>query len=288
MGWGDIVDVFKDVGDIAEGAGSVLGLFGGNDRTSDRMASNFAFQREMAQHGVRWRVEDAKAAGIHPLFALGANLPAGSPVQVFESEDNFGDRLARAGQGLSRAMDATRTSGERVSARLDALMLERSELQNELLRSQIARLNQQRNPAMPSVGPNLEMLPGQGDVPIYESKPLEVTIPHVSMPHSEPSAITDVGWAKTATGGVVPVPSKDVKERIEDNFIPETMWAVRNLLIPNLPFVRPRTPPRDMLPSGADHWEWSRLRQEFVPMWRRSPVTGEREYRYDLKDIERR
>lgn len=44
-------------------------------RAQDR---NFRFQREMAQNTVQWRVADAKAAGVHPLFALGAQLPGGS------------------------------------------------------------------------------------------------------------------------------------------------------------------------------------------------------------------
>lgn len=41
------------------------------------------YQREFAQHGMRWRVEDAKAAGLHPLSVLGAQgLPSYSPVSV--------------------------------------------------------------------------------------------------------------------------------------------------------------------------------------------------------------
>ena len=31
-----------------------------------------ANQREFAKHGIQWRVDDAKAAGIHPLAALGS------------------------------------------------------------------------------------------------------------------------------------------------------------------------------------------------------------------------
>lgn len=44
-------------------------------------------------------------------------------------------------------------------------------------------------------------------------------------------AISDLGWARTATGWV-PVPSSDVKERIEDNLFMEGSWFVRNYLGP--------------------------------------------------------
>lgn len=38
-----------------------------------------ALQREFAQMGIQWRVEDAKAAGLHPLFALGGGASGYSP-----------------------------------------------------------------------------------------------------------------------------------------------------------------------------------------------------------------
>lgn len=40
-------------------------------------------QQEFARLGVRWRVEDAQAAGLHPLSALGVNPASSQPVSVF-------------------------------------------------------------------------------------------------------------------------------------------------------------------------------------------------------------
>ena len=34
---------------------------------------NEALQREFAQNGIRWRAADARAAGLHPLAALGSS-----------------------------------------------------------------------------------------------------------------------------------------------------------------------------------------------------------------------
>lgn len=44
-------------------------------------------------------------------------------------------------------------------------------------------------------------------------------------------AISDRGWVNTGSGWQ-PVPSSDIKERIEDNFIMESLWFGRNYLAP--------------------------------------------------------
>lgn len=41
--------------------------------------ANLAAQKEFAQHGIRWKVEDAKAAGLHPLFGAGLTGASFSP-----------------------------------------------------------------------------------------------------------------------------------------------------------------------------------------------------------------
>lgn len=93
---------------------------------ADRQArSNEAMQREFAQHGIRWRVEDAKAAGLHPLYALGAQTPQFQPVY---SQDSMGPAVAEAGQQVGRAIRALGTYEEREAQRLSL----------ELLRGQVA------------------------------------------------------------------------------------------------------------------------------------------------------
>ena len=39
-------------------------------------------QRQFAKHGIRWKVQDAKAAGIHPLAALGVSPSQAAPTAV--------------------------------------------------------------------------------------------------------------------------------------------------------------------------------------------------------------
>lgn len=111
----------------------VGGLFGmaGEEKRSDASADaarissetaerlnkeNQALQREFAQHGVRWRVEDAKAAGLHPLYALhsgGASFTPTVAMGAAQDTSGSGRALADMGQNLSRAMMAQQTDAQR-------------------------------------------------------------------------------------------------------------------------------------------------------------------------------
>jgi len=81
-------------------------------------------QREFAQMGIRWKVADAKAAGIHPLYALGASTHSFSPVSV--GGPDWGGILGQAGQDISRAYSSTRTQQERQDLGAFALAQERA------------------------------------------------------------------------------------------------------------------------------------------------------------------
>lgn len=93
----------------AAGIAATSALHGGHlARGESRRARSEEYERqkEFAQMGIRWRVADAKAAGLHPLFALGAATPGYSPsVQVGDSGH------AQAGQEISRAMLASAEHG---------------------------------------------------------------------------------------------------------------------------------------------------------------------------------
>lgn len=126
-------------------------------RQAEQAELNRQMQLQFAKEGIRWKVDDAKAAGIHPLYALGANTVSYSPVSVGGSADtSMGSAIASSGQDISRAINATRTTGEREDAFTKTsqdLTLTKMGLENELLASQIAKLKANTNPPMPSVGP---------------------------------------------------------------------------------------------------------------------------------------
>lgn len=131
-----------------------------NRESQERMAQqNIALQKQFAQEGIRWKVEDAKQAGIHPLYALGANTSSFSPVSIGNTADtSLGDSMSRAGQDIGRAINATRTAPEREAAmQQTALQLEGLKLDNDIKRAAIAssvqKLRANANPPMPVAGP---------------------------------------------------------------------------------------------------------------------------------------
>lgn len=79
--------------------------------SADRQtAANTALQREFAQMGVRWKVEDAKAAGLHPLFAMGGSGAAFAPNPVVVNDGGKAEAGRAMGTAISRAGS---TIGER-------------------------------------------------------------------------------------------------------------------------------------------------------------------------------
>lgn len=132
--------------------GAILDKIFGDD-SAEKQAE---LQREFAQNGIRWKVEDAKAAGIHPLYALGASTAQYAPVSV-------GTDFASQGQNLGRAISAMRTPAEKQDAfakTVEGLTLEKMGLENDILRQQL------RATQAPGTGPGMPgstLIPGQGD-----------------------------------------------------------------------------------------------------------------------------
>lgn len=118
-------------------------------------AQNIANQKEFAQQGIRWKVADAQAAGLHPLAALGAQTSSFSNVVGGNYEIPKTD-FGGMGQDLGRAIDAKSTQGERadrmgmaIARTAQMFSLEKLNLENELLKSTIAKSNATLPPALP-------------------------------------------------------------------------------------------------------------------------------------------
>lgn len=110
-------------GAIIGGAISALSAAAQHDRARKARNQEADRQREFAQMGVRWRVADARAAGLHPLFALGANTPSYQPDSVKDVD------FQQMGQDVSRAAQAA----------MDTEGRKNLEVAREVSRSQIAR-----------------------------------------------------------------------------------------------------------------------------------------------------
>lgn len=224
------------------GAGaSILGGVLGSNSQEKAMKMQIAAQREFAQQGIRWKVDDAKAAGVHPVYALGAPTHSFSPIGL--PGNDLGSGIANAGamigQGIDRAAEAKMTAGERIAnVESTKLQLMNMGLQNELLASQIANTKQAgQPPALP--GPSdRNIIAGQGDSArppstLVVDKPLERTI---AAPHSsgsqEPAPVTDQGFLKTGPGTYFPVRTNDAAQRMDDDTIGNVLWSIRNRVAP--------------------------------------------------------
>lgn len=118
------------------------------NRSARRQAEqNEALQREFAQQGIRWKVQDARAAGLHPLYAIGASGAAYSPTTY---NDSMGPAIAQAGEYGARAIQGQVQRNDRKQAahldrqiQRDQIILGQQRLQSQIRVDETqAQLNQ--------------------------------------------------------------------------------------------------------------------------------------------------
>lgn len=270
------------VGGLLGGAGSVVsaGISAANAKAINQ--ANYEHQKEFAQHGIRWKVADAKAAGLHPLAALGAQTSSYTPSAVVGDSPDF-SFLRDIGQDVGRAIDAKSTAAERAAnkAKIDQgtdLELEGKQLDNEYKRTLIAsqkqddalRLanaavrsswSQQLPPPMPSIAPDGRTMPGQGDATsssLFVTKPPELAISHPQTPAAEAGTHPEIRYFRTADGGYSMARSEAYADSTDDDFAGQLSWELRNRLPATVWDSARSAPPRAYLPdAGAGGWDWS-------------------------------
>lgn len=278
--------------------GAALSTFGrsGGSSGPDPMymaALNYERQKEFAQNQIRWRVADAKAAGLHPLAALGASPLGFSPSfsgGISSSSDwdysAMGDAIGKMGQDIGRAVEATATEKERAEAaayqsQARKLDLENKQLQNDTLRQKIVdnalasaqamRTQAGQPPAMQQViptGRDGRTLPGQGDAhtSLFTVKPVEIQASEPTRPAQEAGSVPEVRFGRTADGGYTPMRSQALEEALEDDFLGSAAWNMRNRIIPTVWDSAGSPPPNDFLPKGHDRWAFNPIKQAWYPV----------------------
>jgi len=250
------------LGAIIGAGANLLGGILGNNQQKKTAEQNIQLQKDFAQNAIQWKVEDAKKAGVHPLYALGAQTSSFSPVSV---GDSLSGSISSAGQDISRAVNATSDQTTRTNAAasaLTALQLERGRLENDILKqdlaSRAARLSQQINPPLPTQGDRYLAIPGQGNALPVKTNPLE-RIATGASGVGEAGAIPDVGYSRTNTGWAV-TPSKDLQDRQEDDIVGQIAHAIRNRLLPSLGF---NYSPPDVPLAKDEMWYFNPLKQQY-------------------------
>lgn len=276
------------VGGLLGGVGSIVGAGMSGANAAAINQANYEHQKEFAQNGIRWKVADAKAAGLHPLAALGAQTSGYTPSAVVGDSPDF-SFLRDIGQDVGRAIDAKSTAAERAAnkAKIDQgtnLELEGKSLDNEYKRALIkgetqdqalklanaavrSSWSQQLPPPMPSLAPDGSLMPGQGNATSFsgiETKPAEIVTNEPGRSGQERGSVTELGFTRTNDGGYAPVMSSDAKDRLDDDIIGSSLWHLRNSLPAAFDSERVM-PPRSWLPKGSE-WRFDVRRGAFYPV----------------------
>lgn len=232
---------------IAPGWGTVLGgvadawLGGESDRAARTSAerqsdANVQYQKEFAQKGIQWRVADARAAGLSPLFALGGSGATFTPNPV--TVGDYGrSAMESAGQDIRRGLDGLKSPTQRamelqqlreVAARTDAASAEAT-----LARTRARQIEQQmlERPGL-GVGVGYEGSNGAVSFPVGDRGPISSVplsnagivelkaSPQVSQSRFDSSSVAGVHplWQKyrRADGSYIYAPSQEAAQSVQD------------------------------------------------------------------------
>lgn len=129
-------------GGIAAGSsllGGIMGMFDSkaNREHQEKMwQKNYDAQKEFYQNSIQWRTADAKAAGIHPLAALGNMGASYTPTASYDSGGSeMGQAISQAGAQIGMAMQQQallRSEAETRKANAEALDKELDTRKKEL------------------------------------------------------------------------------------------------------------------------------------------------------------
>jgi len=242
------------LGSVVSAVGSIAGGILGANSAQNVAGMNYEAQKEFAQNGIRWKVEDAKRAGIHPLYALGASTQGYSPTAGYTGDYGISDAAAHLGQGYERAQQAKMTKEERDKqdvrdaiqdmAALEDLNQKRrlNDAQIRLANSEIFRnfalsTNALRKTGLPPAMPGGlgGVIAGQGN-----SYATGQTTPEISSvvtsekgtPSVQAGSPPDVRFYRTLSGGRAPLPTEDAGDAMDAALGAGLQWSFRNNLVP--------------------------------------------------------
>lgn len=144
---GFLGSVFGKVNDfLGSNVGGLVGKIGGglisnvfnSNSTAKTNQQNANLQREFAQNSISWRVQDAKNAGIHPLFALGSSTVSAQPSFVGNQPLDFGSAF----HGMTQSLSSYDKTLQKQTIKKNELELQQLALQNERIRKDTALMGQ--------------------------------------------------------------------------------------------------------------------------------------------------
>lgn len=211
-------------GGLIGGLGSMIGA-GINSATQKQInKENIAMQKEFAQNGIQWKVQDAKKAGIHPSVALGAQTYQATPSSV---APDVGSGVSGAFKHFGSAIDSFIDDKEEERN----LQLEALKLANEKDKLEIAKMKQGANNGNVSLNPNTYISSNSN---LSASNDIKDDNPSTSIFNSgviygtDNQPYADVTIDKNMDGSFSLNYSKDRQDTYNENWIERTAWTARN------------------------------------------------------------
>lgn len=227
---------------LVSAGGSILGGLIG--RNSGAVYSREAMNEDTdywMRKSIQYRAEDAKNAGLHPLYALsGGPAPQMPGVTVDNSKQWLGSAVQQAGQDIGRAMAQRMTPEQKAlhDANVTALRTRafRDFQEGQYWASRAMRGQIESNESQDASGPVVgeDVITGKVASPgkSYVVKPAEVKIAKESAPH-EVLAPASPGWKRQRLwpgrfgNRLVPDSDESWAESIE-GLVPATAFAIMN------------------------------------------------------------
>lgn len=174
-------------------------------------------QERFAKHGLQWKVQDAKQAGLHPLAAIGANTHSFSPMAI-GSNASPPDVGSGIGQAIRAAFDV-----EGRKLRHIQLLQEREKLDNMRLINVGLKKQQMENDAKPPpiettqsgviIGQKSNRMPAMPGTELVNTK-----VPISASPGLQAGIVAGQRYAMLPNHQTMEVVSEPVQEAIESDY----------------------------------------------------------------------
>lgn len=130
---GSLIDAAPIVGPLLSAGSNIAGGLISDSANRQAAQQNENFQREYRADNIQSIVADAKKAGIHPLYGLGAPGSGGQPTRV---GSELGKSIGQAGQDVGRAIGRSKSSEQKRADQLSLRLLENQVKRDDIVTEQ--------------------------------------------------------------------------------------------------------------------------------------------------------
>lgn len=208
------------LGGLLGGLGSVVGAGINAGVQSNINKENMEMQKEFAQNGIQWKVQDAKKAGIHPAVALGAQTYQASPSSV---APDVGSGVAGAFKHFGSAIDSfIEDKSEERKLQLEALKLD-----NQAKMLEIEKSKKGSNDSITSLNP-ASFIPVASVGGVDNNSSPGSSSSSGSIYGVDDKVLSDITIDKNMDGSFSTNYSKDRQDLYSESFSDRFAWFMRN------------------------------------------------------------